>query len=76
MNEITTILESITFLSVLKLMIVVLLLVYNIFAFLMMRQTKMMNKAVEIGDGYIIRVLGISHFVFAALVLFVAMIVL
>ncbi|MFH2019070.1 MAG: DUF5657 family protein [bacterium] len=76
MNEIISIFESITVLAIVKLMIVILLLVYNVFAYLMMRQTRAMNKAVEIGDGFIIRILGISHFIFAVLVLLVAVIVL
>jgi len=76
MNEVIGILESITALSVIKVMMVVLLVVYNIFAFLMMRQIKAMNKAVEIGDGFVIRILGVGHFIFAVLVLLVAITVL
>lgn len=71
-----TILESITLLSIVKLLILILLAVYNIFAYLMMRQIKAMTRAVIVKDDYVIRILGVGHFVFAVLVLFIAAIVL
>lgn len=68
--------SSITFLGVFKLMIVVLLTVYTIFALLMMKQIGAMTKAVEMKDDYIIRILGILNFVFAILVLIVSLVIL
>lgn len=74
--NLVTILQSITLLSVVKLLIVILLSVYGIFAFLMMRQIRSMTRAVVLKDDLIIHVLGIAHFVAAALVLFIAIVVL
>lgn len=71
-----TILQSITILSITKVMIVVLLLVYVVFALLMMRQIAAMTKAVTMKDDYIIRVLGVLNFVFAVLVFLIAIFIL
>lgn len=71
-----TVLESITFLLIIKVLVVVLLIVYSIFAFLMMKQIGAMTRAVSMKDDFIIRVLGILHFAFAALTLLLAIIML
>ncbi|MFZ2199391.1 MAG: DUF5657 family protein [Microgenomates group bacterium] len=71
-----TILQSITILSITKVMIVVLLLVYVVFALLMMRQITAMTKAVTMKDDYIIRILGVLNFVFAVLVFLIALFIL
>lgn len=69
-------LESITLLLVLKVLIVALLLVYNIFAFLMMKQVSAMTRAISMKDDFIIRALSLLHFVFAVLVLIFALVIL
>jgi len=74
--EILNFVESITLLNVVKLMLVVLLVVYTIFAYLMMVQVRSMRRAVRTKDDQILRALGIAHFVFACLVLFIAIVVL
>lgn len=63
--DILTLIQSITFLSVVKFLIVTLLLVYSLFALLMMRQVSAMTKAVTMRDDFVIRLLGILNFCFA-----------
>ncbi len=70
------IVQSITFLDIVKFLIVTLLLVYSIFALLMMRQVAAMTKAVTMRDDFIIRVLGILNFVFAIVVLLLSIFIL
>lgn len=67
-----TVLESITILSIVKVLIVTLMVVYSIFAFLMMQQIGAMTRAITMRDDFIMRLLGIIHFAFALLVLVVA----
>lgn len=62
------IIESITLLSIVKLLLAILLFVYLVFAGLMARQISAMTKAVAMKDDYIIRVLGLLHFLFAVIV--------
>lgn len=71
-----TIIQSITFLSVVKLLLVVLLLVYTIFALLMMKQVGAMTKAVTMRDDFVIRILGVLNFVFAIFVFLLAVFIL
>ena len=66
----------ITILLIFKILIVILLLVYVIFAGLMMVQIKAMTKAVSMKDDLIIRWIGILHFGFAILVLLMAVFIL
>jgi hypothetical protein len=70
------IIQSITFLDIVKFLIVTLLLVYSIFALLMMRQVGAMTKAVTMRDDFIIRLLGILNFVFAIVVLLLSIFIL
>lgn len=70
--NIFTVLESITLLSIVKLLIVTLMVVYSIFAFLMMQQIGAMTRAVSMRDDFAIRILGIIHFAFALLVMVIA----
>lgn len=70
------ILESITLLSITKVLLVVLLLVYVIFALLMMKQVAAMTRAVTMKDDFVIRVLGVLNFVFAVLVFLIALLIL
>lgn len=76
MNEALVLLDSITILSIVKLLIVVLLLVYALFAYLMMRMTNSMIKAVTVRDNYIIKILAFGHFIAAAVVLVLSIVVL
>jgi hypothetical protein len=76
MNSVLTILEGITLLGVVKFLLVTLLLVYAIFALLMMRQIVAMTKAVTIRDDFVIRIMGVIHFVFAILVLILSIVLL
>mgnify|MGYP001600701060 CR=1 FL=1 len=66
----------ITLLLIFKILIVILLLVYVIFAGLMMVQIKAMTKAVSMKDDFTIRWIGILHFGFAILVLLMAIFIL
>lgn len=70
--DIFNLIGSITALDIVKLMVVTLLIVYSVFALLMMRQVAAMTKAVSMRDDYIIRVLGVLNFGFAILVLLLA----
>jgi len=70
--NIFTLIGSITFLSVVKVMLVTLLIVYAVFAMLMMRQVAAMTKAVTMRDDYVIRILGVLNFGFAVFVLLLA----
>lgn len=74
--DIFSLFQSITFLGVLKFLLVTLLLVYSIFAMLMMRQVLAMTKAVTMRDDFVIRLLGILNFGFAILVLLMAVFIL
>jgi hypothetical protein len=69
-----SVLESITFLLIIKVLVVVLLIVYTIFAFLMMKQIGAMTRAVSMKDDFVIRMLGVLHFAFAAFTLLLAII--
>lgn len=74
--DIITVVQSIKFLGVVKLLIVMLLLVYTVFALLMMKQVSAMTKAVTMRDDFVIRILGILNFGFAILVLLMAVFIL
>ena len=68
--------ESITILSIFKVLLTTLLVVYLIFAYLMMMQVRSMTRAVSLKDDFVMRVLSMGHFVFAALVLLTTIVVL
>lgn len=70
------IVQAITFLDIVKFLIVTLLLVYSIFALLMMRQVAAMTKAVTMRDDFVIRLLGILNFGFAIVVLLLSIFIL
>lgn len=74
--DIITVVQSITFLGVVKFLMVILLLVYAVFALLMMKQVAAMTKAVTMRDDFVIRILGILNFGFAILVLLMAIFIL
>ena len=74
--DILGIIQSITFLDVVKFLIVTLLIVYSVFALLMMRQVSAMTKAVTMRDDFVIRLLGILNFVFAIVVLILSIFIL
>lgn len=62
------ILDALTFLLFVKVLVVILLFVYLVFAMLMMRQIIAMTKSVMMQDDYIIRILGVLHFALAGIV--------
>lgn len=72
--DILAVIQAITFLDLVKFLIVLLLLVYTVFALLMMRQVAAMTKAVAMKDDFVIRLLGVAHFGFAMVVLVVALV--
>ena len=74
--DVITIAQSITLLGIFKVMLVVLLIVYTIFALFMMKQVGAMTRAVTMKDDAVIRVLGLVHFIFALLVLVMALLIL
>jgi hypothetical protein len=74
--DLISLLQSITLLSIVKVLLVMLLGVYLIFAGLMMTQIGAMTRAVVIKDGFIIKTLGIIHFTFALLILLGAIFIL
>ena len=74
--DIITVVQSITFLGVVKFLMVILLLVYSVFALLMMKQVSAMTNAVTMRDDFVIRILGILNFGFAILVLLMAVFIL
>lgn len=70
--DLFSLVDSITFLSVVKFLLVTLLLVYSVFALLMMRQISDMTKAVTMKDDFVIRLLGVLNFGFAIIVFLMA----
>lgn len=68
--------QAITLLGVFKVLMVVLLGVYGVFAFLMMRQVAAMTRAISMKDDYLIRALATLHFGFAVVVLTTALVIL
>lgn len=76
MNEFLGLLESITLLGVVKWLVLLLLAVYNVFAYLMMRQTGAMTRAITMRDDYVVRVLSAAHFTASVLVLLLAILIL
>jgi len=70
------IIGAITFLDIVKFLIVTLLIVYSVFALLMMRQVAAMTKAVTMRDDFVIRLLGILNFAFAIVVLLLSIFIL
>ncbi len=67
------ILDSITFLLIVKILLLVMFSVYGLFAMLMMRQISAMTKAVQMQDDYVIKFLGIAHFGFSIMVWFITL---
>lgn len=74
--DIMTLIQSITLLGLFKLLLMVLLLVYSVFALLMMKQVSAMTKAIAMRDDFLIRVLGVINFCFAILVFLLALLLL
>lgn len=68
--------ESITLLGIVKWLIILLLMIYVIFAYLMMRQTGAMTRAITMRDDYVIRALALAHLVAAGLVLTLSILIL
>lgn len=76
MDNLFIAMESVTLLMIWKLLIILLLGVYMVFAGLMAKQIGSMIRAVTIKDDFVIRILGTGHFVFAVLVFLIAILIL
>ncbi len=74
--DIITMVQSITMQGIVKVLLAVLLLVYMVFAGLMMSQIKAMTRAVSMKDDFVIRGLGMIHFALAVLVFLMALFIL
>ena len=76
MDSIIGFFDALTLLTIVKWLIILLLGVYLVFAGLMARQISSMIKAVTMKDDFIIRILGLVHFVFAVIVFLAAIFIL
>lgn len=76
MEQLISLVEGFTILTLVKGLLVTLLGVYVVFAGLMTVQIKAMTKAVTMRDDYIIRGLGILNFSFAILVFLLSVFIL
>lgn len=76
MNDALLFFDGITLLLIVKILIVTLLLVYGVFALLMMKQISAMTKAVTMRDDFLIRMLGVLNFGFAMVVLVISLVML
>ena len=73
--DIFAFLDAFSLVLLVRVLIIILLIVYSVFALLMMRQISAMTKAVQMQDDFLIRGLGVMHFVFAVVVLGLALMV-
>lgn len=67
---------GISVLTVIKGLVLLALLIYLIFALVVLRQTQIMTRTLKVGIEVPIRFLGIIHLAFAALVFFLALVIL
>lgn len=73
--DIFALFDAFSLVLLVRILIITLLIVYTVFALLMMRQISAMTKAVQMQDDFLIRGLGVMHFVFAVVVLVLALLV-
>lgn len=76
MNNIDLLVSQISVLGIVKWLVVFGLIVYGFFAFLIMRQVRVMNEALRVKKEVVVYIAGVAHFVMALLVLFLALTVL
>lgn len=76
MNNFTYFLDNLSVLSFVKVFFIVGLGLYAFFAYLMLRQVGVMSRAVEMQDEYIVKIIGIAHFLLAVFILLIALLVL
>lgn len=76
MDQLLVFFDNFTILTLVKLLVVVLLGVYGIFAGLMAIQIRAMTKAITMKDDFIIQMLGFLHLLFAVLVFLMAVFIL
>jgi hypothetical protein len=76
MEQLLTFFDNFTILTLVKMLAVILMGVYGIFAGLMAIQIKAMTKAITMKDDYVIQILGILHLIFAILVFLMAVFIL
>lgn len=76
MDKIFLLFDGFTVFTLVKILLILLLGVYTVFAGLMMAQIGAMNRAIVIRDGFIMKILGLIHFGFAILVFLMALFIL
>lgn len=76
MEQLLLFFDNFTILTLVKLLVVVLLGVYGIFAGLMALQIKSMTKAITMKDDFLIQILGFLHLFFAIMVFLMAVFIL
>lgn len=76
MDQVLLFFETFSLLTLVKILIVVLLTVYMVFAGLMSLQIRAMTRAIVMKDDFLIIVLGLLHFAWAILVFLMAVFIL
>lgn len=76
MEQLILFFDNFTILTLVKLLTVLLLAVYGVFAGLMALQIRAMTKAITMKDDYVIQILGVLHLVFAIIVFLLAVFIL
>ncbi len=64
---------SINILPIVEIFIIIGLLVYIVFAFVVVRQIQLMTKTIEVGFEFPVKLLGIANLIFAILVFIFAL---
>lgn len=68
--------DDFSLLGLVKIMVIVGISLYVFFAYLMVKQISLLSKAIKMRDDYVLKILGMAHFVYAILVLFLAFVIL
>ena len=76
MDGVLSFVEGLTILSFVRFLLTLLLLVYAVFAGLMMKQIGAMTKVVTMKDDFVIRAIGAVHFGLSVVVLLMAIFIL
>lgn len=75
MNNFLVVVDGFSPLIIVKVLLVIGVLVYSLFALLMVRQISLMGGAIKMRDDYVIQVVGIAHLVYTLLVLVITLLV-
>ena len=62
--------------DVAKIMVLFALTVYIVLAFLIMREVDLMSKTVKTNFNFILKIIGLGHFVFSLVVFYLALVIL